>query len=168
MRPDSFNFGTIFLKFYIYRLQIPINLWASRNFAKIYLKKLWNGLMYVHMYYSGGGAKSRIEGCKFWVCIASELQITKISKCTSSENRTFLKIDHLNRPNAAHWARIWKNIQTSIGPLDFSLWKIQRGDPSMSKIFASDFDETQNLKSLWLRDSVHEIWVGSETKIFLT
>ena len=54
--------------------------------------------------------------------------------------------------------------------LIFSIYqKIQRGDPSMSKkIFVSDFDKTQNLKSLWPRDSTHEIWVESETKMFLT
>ena len=34
--------------------------------------------------------------------------------------------------------------------------------------FVSDFDETQNLKSLWPRDFTHEIWAESEPKIFLT
>ena len=34
--------------------------------------------------------------------------------------------------------------------------------------FVSDFDETQNLKSLWPKDFTHEIWAESEPKIFLT
>ena len=35
-------------------------------------------------------------------------------------------------------------------------------------MFVSDLDDTQNLKSLWPKDSTHEIWVESETKIFST
>ena len=34
--------------------------------------------------------------------------------------------------------------------------------------FVADFDETQNLKSLWPRDFTHEIWAESVTKNFLT
>ena len=50
------------------------------------------------------------------------------------------------------------------------LWKSekrQRSGPLEKKFFfVSDFDETQNLKSLWPRDFTHEIWAESETKIF--
>ena len=49
-------------------------------------------------------------------------------------------------------------------------WKIQRGDPSMKnfsqKIFNSDFNEIQNLKSLWPKDFTLKIWAKSEMKIF--
>ena len=34
------------------------------------------------------------------------------------------------------------------------------------KNFVSDFDETQDFKSLWPRDFAHEIWAELETKIF--
>ena len=47
--------------------------------------------------------------------------------------------------------------------------KTSKGPP-FGKIFffVSDFDETQNLKSLWPRDFSHQIWAESEPKIFLT
>ena len=43
-----------------------------------------------------------------------------------------------------------------------------RGSSSIrwKKFFVSDFDETQDLKSLWPRDFTHEIWAESETKKF--
>ena len=45
--------------------------------------------------------------------------------------------------------------------------KHQRVPPlKMKKIFVSDFDEIQNMQSLWLRDITHKIWVESETKNF--
>ena len=51
-------------------------------------------------------------------------------------------------------------------------WKIQRGDPSMKnfsqKNFVSDFNEIQNLKSLWHRNITLEIWVELEKKNVLS
>ena len=45
--------------------------------------------------------------------------------------------------------------------------KHQRVPPlKMKKIFVSDFDEIQNMQSLWPKDFTHKIWVESETKIF--
>ena len=45
--------------------------------------------------------------------------------------------------------------------------KHQRVPPlKMKKIFVSDFDEIQNMQSLWPKDFTQEIWVESETKIF--
>ena len=40
------------------------------------------------------------------------------------------------------------------------------GPLDLKKIFVSDFNETQNLKSLWPKDLPREIWEESETKIF--
>ena len=37
----------------------------------------------------------------------------------------------------------------------------------MKKIFVSDFDEIQNMQSLWPKDITHKIWVELETKNFL-
>ena len=52
---------------------------------------------------------------------------------------------------------------------DFENQKNVKGPPLEKKFFfVSDFDETQNLKSLWPRDFTHEIWAESEPKIFLT
>ena len=52
------------------------------------------------------------------------------------------------------------------------LWKSEKrqrsGPLEKNFFFVSDFDETQNLKSLWPRDFTHEIWAESEPKIFLT
>ena len=52
------------------------------------------------------------------------------------------------------------------------LWKSEKRQRSRTFgkkfFFVSDFDETQNLKSLWPRDFTHEIWAESEPKIFLT
>ena len=36
----------------------------------------------------------------------------------------------------------------------------------MKKNFVFDFDEIQNMQSLWPKDFTHKIWVESETKIF--
>ena len=45
--------------------------------------------------------------------------------------------------------------------------KHQRVPPlKMKKNFVSDFDEIQNMQSLWPKDFTHKIWVESETKIF--
>ena len=45
--------------------------------------------------------------------------------------------------------------------------KHQRVPPlKMKKIFVSDFDEIQNMQSLWPKDFTQEIWVESETKNF--
>ena len=44
---------------------------------------------------------------------------------------------------------------------------IEGSPPLEKKFFVSDFDETQDFKSLWPRDFTHEIWAESETKIFL-
>ena len=45
--------------------------------------------------------------------------------------------------------------------------KNQRVPPlKMKKNFVSDFDEIQNMQSLWPKDFTHKIWVESETKIF--
>ena len=46
--------------------------------------------------------------------------------------------------------------------------KRQRSTFGKKIFFFSDFDETQNLKSLWPKDFTHEIWAESEPKIFLT
>ena len=46
------------------------------------------------------------------------------------------------------------------GPFDdfLKIRKIPKGPPfGKKKFFVSDFDETQNLKSLWPRDFTHEI-----------
>ena len=49
-------------------------------------------------------------------------------------------------------------------------WKLekhQRVPPlKMKKIFVSDFDEIQNMQSLWPKDFTHKIWVKSKTKNF--
>ena len=45
--------------------------------------------------------------------------------------------------------------------------KTPKGPPlKMKKNFVSDFDEIQNMQSLWPKDFTHKIWVESETKIF--
>ena len=58
----------------------------------------------------------------------------------------------------------------SINILTLSAWKSekhQRVPPlEMKKIFVSDFDEIQNMQSLWPKDFTHKIWVESETKNF--
>ena len=36
----------------------------------------------------------------------------------------------------------------------------------MKKNFVSDFDEIQNMQSLWPKDLTHKIWAESETKNF--
>ena len=48
---------------------------------------------------------------------------------------------------------------------DFENQKNVKG-PEKIFFFVSDFDETQNLKSLWPKDFTHEIWAESEPKIF--
>ena len=58
----------------------------------------------------------------------------------------------------------------SINILTLRPWKSekhQRVPPlEMKKIFVSDFDEIQNMQSLWPKDFTHKIWVESETKKF--
>ena len=58
----------------------------------------------------------------------------------------------------------------SINILTLRPWKSekhQRVPPlEMKKNFVSDFDEIQNMQSLWPKDFTHKIWVKSETKIF--
>ena len=58
----------------------------------------------------------------------------------------------------------------SINILTLRPWKLekhQRVPPlEMKKIFVSDFDEIQNMQSLWPKDFTHKIWVESETKNF--
>ena len=80
---------------------------------------------------------------KFWVSSKSETKKFFFSKGPDLWRFSdFQSLDFL------------KNIKGS------PLWK--------KKIFVSDFDEIQNLKSLWPRDFTHEIWAESEPKIFLT
>ena len=58
----------------------------------------------------------------------------------------------------------------SINILTLSAWKSekhQRVPPlEMKKIFVSDFDEIQNMQSLWPKDFTQTIWVESETNFF--
>ena len=77
---------------------------------------------------------------KFWISSKSE---TKIFFSIGGTLWCFSDFQSLN---------FLKNIKGSFG----------------KKNFVSDFDETQNLKSLWPRDFTHEIWAESETKFFLT
>ena len=54
-------------------------------------------------------------------------------------------------------------------PLDLDFLKNPKGGPFYVKNFlVSDFNEIQNLKSLWQRNTIYEIWVESEKKNFLT
>ena len=45
-------------------------------------------------------------------------------------------------------------------------WRRRVPPLDLKKLFVSDFDESQNSKSLWPKDSPREVWEESETKKF--